>query len=138
MLEPPQDVGVAVVPLKVTVLLPWVGPNPAPLIAIDVPTGAVLGDRPVITGMMRKDLALLFSPLTATTTLKLPEPRLLGTGTPEIFVAVHDAGVTVTPPKLTVLLPCELPKLVPLMVIVEPTGVGGPTVGEMLLMLGAV
>jgi hypothetical protein len=45
-----QLVGVAVVPLNVTVLVPWVGPNPVPVIVTEVPTGPEVGDRLVMCG----------------------------------------------------------------------------------------
>src|SRR5258708_17625875 len=115
MLETPQDVGVNAVLFNVTVLFPCDGPNPAPLMVTVVPTAAVLGDKTVMTGMIRNDFALLATPLTVTTTSSKPEPRLAGTGTPEIRVAVHDVGLTVTPPTVTALLPWVLPKLVPVM-----------------------
>jgi hypothetical protein len=45
-----QAVGNAVVPLKVTVLLPCVSPNPVPTTMTSVPTGPELGDKLVMTG----------------------------------------------------------------------------------------
>jgi hypothetical protein len=138
MLATPHEVGVAAVPLKVTVLLPWVVPNPAPLIVTDAPTAAVFGEIPVMIGITRKDCALLARPLTVTVTLAKPAARLLGTGTPVSEVADQVVGFTVMPPKFTVLVPWELPKFVPVMVIEDPTGDGGPTLGDKLVMLGAV
>jgi hypothetical protein len=45
-----QFAGVAVVPLKVTVLVPCVDPKFAPLIVTAVPTGPDPGDTPLIVG----------------------------------------------------------------------------------------
>ena len=45
-----HDVGVAVTPLKVNVLVPCVAPKLAPLTVIDVPTGPEVADRPLIEG----------------------------------------------------------------------------------------
>jgi len=45
-----QDVGVAAVPLNVTVLVPCVGPKFVPVMVTDVPTGPEAGLRPVIVG----------------------------------------------------------------------------------------
>jgi hypothetical protein len=45
-----QLVGVASVPLKLTVLLPWVAPKLIPLMVTDVPTGPELGDKPLTSG----------------------------------------------------------------------------------------
>jgi hypothetical protein len=50
MLAALQFVGVAAVPLKVTVLVPWVVPKFAPAIVTEVPTGPELGVRLVIEG----------------------------------------------------------------------------------------
>jgi hypothetical protein len=50
MLVPLQLVGVAVVPLKLTVLLPCVPPKLVPAIVTDVPTGPNAGDRLVMLG----------------------------------------------------------------------------------------
>jgi len=48
-------VGVAVVPLKVTVLLPGVAPKFEPAIVTDVPTGPEFGVRLVIDGAVVLD-----------------------------------------------------------------------------------
>jgi len=45
-----QLVGVALVPLNVTVLVPWVAPKLVPVIVTDVPTGPDGGDKLVIDG----------------------------------------------------------------------------------------
>src|SRR5207249_11037827 len=45
-----QLVGVAAVPLKVTVLLPWVAPKFEPAMVTEVPTPPEVGDRLVMLG----------------------------------------------------------------------------------------
>src|SRR5215467_4985909 len=40
----------ALVPLKVTVLVPWVAPKLAPVIVTAAPTGPEAGDKPLIPG----------------------------------------------------------------------------------------
>lgn len=73
---------------------------------------------------------LLATPPTVTTTG--PVVALTGTGA-VMLVAVQLLGVVVTPLKVTVLVPCVDPKLVPLIVTAVPTG---PEVTERPLMLG--
>ena len=51
MLDADQLVGVAVVPLKLTVLVPLVVPKFVPLIVTEVPTGPLVGARPVSVGV---------------------------------------------------------------------------------------
>src|SRR4051812_24513657 len=43
-----QFVGVAAAPLNETVLVPWVLPNPTPVMVTDVPTAPSEGERPLI------------------------------------------------------------------------------------------
>src|SRR5882762_8736812 len=50
MLVAPHAVGVAAVPLNVTVLLPWEAPKFAPAMETEVPTGPVAGLRLVMDG----------------------------------------------------------------------------------------
>jgi hypothetical protein len=50
-----------------------------------------------------------------------------------ILVSVHEVGMAVTPPTVTILLLWVVPKPEPLMVKADPIGLTGPTVGEMLL-----
>ena len=54
-----QLVGVALVPLNVTVLVPWVDPKFVPVIVTDVPTGPEVGDRLVMLGATVKETPLL-------------------------------------------------------------------------------
>jgi hypothetical protein len=100
-----QLVGVAVVPLNFTVLLPLVVPKLAPMIVTEVPTAPEAGDKPVMLGPdadTAKLTPLLADPATVTTTFPVAAP--LGTGA-TMEVAVQLAGVAVTPPNVTVLLP---------------------------------
>ncbi len=50
MLAEPQFVTLATIPLKATVLVPWVEPKSAPVIVTRVPGGPKVGDRPNIPG----------------------------------------------------------------------------------------
>src|SRR5574340_1477590 len=61
---------------------------------------------------------LLATPLTVTTTFPLVAPE--GTGT-VILLALQLVGLPTVPLKLTELLPCDAPKLVPVMVTAVPT-----------------
>ncbi len=97
-----QLVGVAVFPLNLTVLLPWVDPNVVPEIVTDVPTVPEAGDRLRIYGVTVKLFPLLAVPDTVTTTL--PVVAADGTGA-TIFVALQLVGVAVVPLNLIVLLP---------------------------------
>lgn len=75
---------------------------------------------------------LLARPPTATTTFPVVAPA--GTGT-AMLVALHEVGVAEIPLNVTALVPCDAPKLLPLIVTDAPTG---PDVGLKLLMLGGV
>jgi hypothetical protein len=127
-----QVVGVAVVPLNVTVLVPWDVPKFVPLIVTDMPTAPELGVRLVMLGVGRtvKLTPLLATPLTVTTTLPVAAP--VGTGT-WIEVLFHAVGVAVVLSKTTVLVPWDVPKFVPAIVTTAPTG---PELGVRLVMLG--
>jgi hypothetical protein len=65
-----QFVGGTDMPLKVTVLVPWVAPKPAPLIVTSAPVAPVVLDREVIPGpgVTVKGTPLLPTPPTVTTT----------------------------------------------------------------------
>jgi hypothetical protein len=135
MLVAPQLVGIAAVPLNVTVLVPCVEPKFVPVMVTEVPTGPELGERPLMLGatVTVKLAPLLASPFTVTTTLPLVAP--VGTATVMLLLQ-FDAGVTVptdVPLKVTVLDPCVAPKFVPVMVTRVPAG---PEVGDKLVMLG--
>jgi len=132
MLVADQLVGVAVVPLNVTVLEPFVAPKFEPAIVTAVATGPVVGDRLVMLGGTRtvKVDPLLARPPTVTTTLPVVAPA--GTGT-TMLVADQLVGVAAVPLNVTVLEPCAAPKFEPVMVTSVPTG---PLVGDRLVMPG--
>ena len=132
MLLADQVVGVAAVPLKVTVLLPLVEPKLLPLMVTAVATGPLVGERLVSVGATVTVYvsALLATPPTVTTTL--PERRRPGTGT-TMLLADHVVGVAEVPLKVTVLVPLVDPKLLPLMVTAVATG---PLDGERLVSVG--
>jgi hypothetical protein len=125
-------VGVAVVLSKTTVLLPWVAPKFVPVIVTTSPTGPDPGVRLVMLGVGRtvKLTPLLGTPLTVTTTFPVIAPA--GTGT-LMEVLAHVVGVAVVPSKVTVLVPWDAPKLVPLIVTDVPTAAEA---GVRLVMLG--
>jgi hypothetical protein len=105
MLVALQLVGVAAVPLKVTVLVPCEAPKLVPVIATDAPTGPELGLRLVILGAEGttvKTTPLLTWPPTVTTTLPVVVP--VGTGA-VMLVALQLVGVPAVPLKVTVLAP---------------------------------
>jgi len=109
-----------------------VAPKFVPVIVTEVPTGPAVGKRLVMLGGTKtvKGTPLLARPPTVTTTFPVFAP--LGTGT-TMLVALQLVGVAAVPLKVTVLVPCEAPKLVPVIVTEVPTG---PAVGERLVRLG--
>src|SRR6202521_5781045 len=137
MLVALQPVGVAVVPLNVTVLVvPCEAPKLVPVMVTELPTAPEVGFRLVMLGAEAvftvNTMALLVLPPTVTTTLPVVAPS--GTGA-TMVVALQLVGVAAVPLNVTVLVvPCEAPKLVPVMVTELPTA---PEVGFRLVMLGA-
>src|ERR1043166_4369013 len=125
-------VGVANVPLNVTVLVPGVAPKFVPAIMTAVPTGPDVGLSVVIVGgiVTVKVTLLLTRPPTVTTTGPLVAP--LGTGT-VMLVPLHAVGVATVPLNVTVLVPAVDPNFVPAIVTGVPTG---PDVGLTVVMLG--
>jgi hypothetical protein len=95
MLDAPQLVTLAAVPLNFTVLLPWDEPNAVPVIVTDAPTAPDVIERLVIAGVTIKFTPLLATPDTVTTTL--PVVTALGTVTTMVvqFQEVQLAEVTV-------------------------------------------
>ena len=95
MLIADQVVGVAAVPLKVTVLEPCVAPKPVPAIVTAVAAGALVGERLVRVGgtITVKAMLLLARPPTVTTTGPVVAPA--GTGTTRL-VADLVVGVAAT------------------------------------------
>src|SRR6187399_2867639 len=129
-----QVVGVAGVPLKVTVLVPCVAPKFAPVIVTAVPTLPDVGDRLVMVGAAAVRVnarPLLATPPTVTVTGPLVAP--LGTEA-TMLVALQLVGVAVVPLNRTVLAPCVAPKFTPVIVTAVPTL---PDVGDRLVMVGA-
>jgi hypothetical protein len=127
-----QLVGVAVVPLNFTVLAPWVEPKFVPVMVTDVPTGPVAGDKLVRLGVGStvKAEPTLANPFTVTTTF--PENAPSGTGT-TIEVALQLPGMAVVPLNVTALVPCVVPKFVPVIVTEAPTA---PDAGDRFVMVG--
>jgi len=134
MLDAVQLVGVAVVPLNLTVLVPGAVPKFVPLIVTDVPTGPLPGETFVIDGPAVVTVnvgALLATPPTLTTTPPVVAPA--GTGT-TMLDADQLVGGAVVPLKVTALVPCVDPKLLPEIDTAVPTA---PAVGDKLMIVGA-
>ena len=89
------------------------------MIVTPLPTGAEAGERLVMLGEMVNETPLLARPLTVTTTFPVVAPA--GTGT-TMVVAFQLVGVAAVPLKVTVLVPCDAPKLAPVIVTDVPTG----------------
>src|SRR6266404_161796 len=85
---------------------------------------------PGVTGGTVKFTPLLAAPPTVTTTFPVVVPN--GTGT-TMLVALQLVGVPAVPLKVTVLVPCVVPKFAPAIVTDVPTT---PDVGFRLVMLG--
>ena len=104
MLVELQLVGLAAVPLNVTVLAPCVVPKFVPVMVTDVPTSPSAGDRLVMpgTGRMVKLTPLLDTPLTVTMTF--PEVAPAGTCATTL-VALQLTIDIVVPLSFTVLVP---------------------------------
>jgi hypothetical protein len=133
MLVALQLVTVAVVPLNLTVLVPCVAPKFVPVIVTEAPTAPALGERLAIVGVVAtvKLTPLLFTPFAFTTTFPVVAPD--GTVV-AMLVALQLVGVAAVPLKVTVLVPCVAPKLVPEIVTTAPAD---PLVGLALVILGA-
>ena len=105
MLVALQLVGVAIVPLKATVLVPWEAPKFVPTMVTEAPTNPDVGLRLVMVGggtVTEKVTPLLAAPPTVTTTLPVVAPE--GTGA-VMLVALQAVGVAATPLNVTVLVP---------------------------------
>jgi hypothetical protein len=120
-------------PLNVTVLLPWLAPNPVPLIVSAVPIAPELALKPLMAGTTVNGNPLLATLETVTTTLPVLAPA--GTFTVMLVALQADAVPAEIPLKVTVLLPWLDPKLAPAMVIGAPMT---PELGVRLLILGPV
>jgi hypothetical protein len=97
-----QLLGLALVPLKVIVLVPWVEPKVVPLIVIESPTAPDVGERLFILGPTVKVTPLLADPAAVTTTGPVVPPE--GTGA-TMLVLLQLVGVATVPLKVTVLVP---------------------------------
>jgi len=105
-----------------------------PLIVTEVATAPKVGEMLVMVGAAvptAKPYGLLAMPPTVTITFPVVAPE--GTGT-IIEVVLQLVGVPVVPLNVTVLVPCEEPKFVPVIVTAVPTA---PASGTRLLMLGS-
>jgi hypothetical protein len=134
MLVAVQPVAVpAEIPLKVTVLEPWLPPKLVPAIVTEVPMGPDVGLRPVMlgAGITVKVTPLLGTPPTVTTTGPVVAPA--GTGTMMLVGLQFETVVAGVPLNVTVLDPTDEPKLVPVMVTDVPTA---PDVGLKFVMVG--
>jgi hypothetical protein len=134
MLVALQLVGVAAVPLNVTVFVPCVAPKFVPVIVTEAPTGAEVGFKLVMLGpgLVTLNRTPFDGDAVPTVTTTLPVVAPFGTGTTRL-VLLQLVGVPATPLNVTVLTPCAEPKLVPEIV----TGVLiGPEVGFKLVMAG--
>jgi hypothetical protein len=126
-----QLVIVADVPLNLTV--PCVVPKFVPVIVTEAPTAPEVGDRLATVGAARtvNDVPLLATAFTVTTTF--PEVAPVGT-TATIDVALQLViEVAEVPLNFTVLVPCVVPKFVPVIVTEAPTA---PEVGDRLATVG--
>ena len=134
MLVSLQLVGVAAVPLNVSVLVLCVLPKPEPETVTEVPTGPVVGLMVVMLGggVTVKRTPLLATPPTNTTTFPVVAP--CGTGT-VMLVLLQFEDLDCVPLNWTKLdmVPTVGPKLLPVIVIIPPIG---PKVGLILVMLG--
>jgi hypothetical protein len=114
-----QLLGVADVPLNVTVLVPWLEPKLVPVMVTEVPDTPEVGDKLTIPGVCKtvNKNPGLGTPLTVTTILPLVAP--FGTGT-TMLPELQEVGVAFVPLNVTVLDPCVDPKLVPVIVTDVP------------------
>lgn len=137
MLVALQLVGVADVPLNITVLLPCVGPKFVPVMVTEVPTGPLDGLKLLSTGLevTVKVSWLLPTVPTTTYTRSFPIGVPVGTGT-EMLVALQLVGVVAGPlMNMTLLVLCVAPKFVPVIVTRVPAG---PEVGFKAEMFGGL
>jgi hypothetical protein len=136
MLVADQFVGVAVMPLKDTVLVPFVDPKFDPVIVTAVPTAPLAGDRLVMLGaaalVIVNAIALLVIPPTVTTTFPVVAPAGAGTA---MLLADQVVGVAAVPLNVTVLVPFVEPKFAPATVTIVPAA---PLDGDRLTIEGPV
>ena len=102
MLVALHAVGVPVVPLNVTVLVPCVTPKLVPLSVTGVPAAPLVGFMLLRFGVTLKFTPLLATPPTVTTTLPAEAPA----GTDAVMlVALQVVGTAAFPLKVTTLFP---------------------------------
>lgn len=123
---------VADVPLNFTVPEPWLLPKFVPVIVTEAPTAPLVSDKLEMLGVGRtvKETPLLLLLETVTTTFPVVAP--VGT-VATMLDALQLVMEAVVPLNLTVLEPCEFPKLEPAIVTDAPTA---PDVGVKLDMEG--
>lgn len=128
----PHDVTVPFAPAKLTVLPPWLVPNPEPAMMTDDP---VLPEVGVMDEMLSPEVTVKLTPLLATpatVTTMFPVVAPVGTAA-MICESLQLAAVAVVPLNLIVLVPCVAPKPAPTTVTEAPIP---PFVGEMLVIPG--
>jgi hypothetical protein len=123
-------VGIAVVPLKVTVLVPCVAPKLTPATVTGAPAGLDGGDTFVMLGATVKATPLLGWPFTVTVTAPVVAPA--GTGA-VMLVALQVVGDVMVPLNLNVLVPCVAPKSEPVIIAGAATA---PSVGARFAIVG--
>jgi hypothetical protein len=111
-------IDVAVVPLKLTVLVPCVAPKFAPAIVTEEPTSPAVGLRLATIGVIVNSAPALATPSIVTTMLPVVAP--VGTAATICVLLQLVIDVAAVPLKLTVLVPCVAPKFVPMIVTGEP------------------
>jgi hypothetical protein len=128
-----QLVVLAVTPLNLTVLLPFVAPKLVPEMVTDAPTAPDVGDKPLILGAGKtvKFRPLLALPAIVTTTFPVVAPA--GT-VATMLVALQVLTVAVLPLNLTVLLPWVVPNPDPAIVT---EALMAPEFGDRFEMVGA-
>lgn len=135
MLVPVQLVTEAVLPLKMTALVPWVAPKFDPAMVNDVPTGPEVGLKLVMAGcgVTVKAVLLLATPPTVTITFPVVAP----TGTWAVILTELQAVGAIDPAdvplKVRVLVPWPEPKFAPEIKTKAPTA---PDDGLRLVILG--
>jgi len=127
-----QLVMLAVVPLNETVPLPWVAPNPEPVIVTTAPAAPDRRDKVVIAGVGSTVKLLPELDAASTVTTTLPVVARAGTMA-AMLVLLQLVTVAATPLTVTVLLPWLDPKFVPATVTETPAA---PDVGDKLVMVG--
>ena len=134
MLVALQLVGVAAVPLNLTVLVPCVAPKFVPVIVTDVPTGPDVGANVVMLGAAphRERRPVARHPAYRHHHVARRRSR----SAPALRCSSHSSSSAspAVPLNFTVLVPCVAPKFVPVIVTDVPTG---PDVGANVVMLGA-